>query len=67
MNAGQMLDDVIRAVANRIPVGFYGRMGGIVPFPDEILDEIRKIAIHPPKIGADPQLAWMQQMKAILN
>jgi 2-oxoglutarate ferredoxin oxidoreductase subunit alpha len=40
MNAGQMLDDVRLAVSGQIPVTFYGRMGGVVPMPDEILDAI---------------------------
>jgi len=38
MNAGQMREDVERAA--RRPVGFYGRMGGVVPMPDEILNAI---------------------------
>jgi 2-oxoglutarate ferredoxin oxidoreductase subunit alpha len=37
MNAGQMVEDVRLAVAGNCPVKFYGRMGGAVPFPDEIL------------------------------
>lgn len=37
MNAGQMIDDVRLAIHDVIPVSFYGRMGGIVPMPDEIL------------------------------
>lgn len=41
MNAGQMLQDVKLAVGGQIPVKFYGRMGGIVPMPDEILDAIK--------------------------
>ncbi|NDJ86561.1 MAG: 3-methyl-2-oxobutanoate dehydrogenase subunit VorB [Chloroflexi bacterium] len=40
MNAGQMLEDVRLAVGGQIPVGFYGRMGGVVPMPDEILEAI---------------------------
>jgi 2-oxoglutarate ferredoxin oxidoreductase subunit alpha len=40
MNAGQMVEDVRRAVAGRVPVGFYGRMGGMVPMPDDILTRI---------------------------
>jgi 2-oxoglutarate/2-oxoacid ferredoxin oxidoreductase subunit alpha len=40
MNAGQMLDDVRLAVAGQAPVRFYGRMGGMVPLPDEILEAI---------------------------
>jgi len=43
MNAGQMLEDVRLAVAGQIPVGFYGRMGGMVPMPDEILNEIKTV------------------------
>jgi 2-oxoglutarate ferredoxin oxidoreductase subunit alpha len=40
MNAGQMVDDVRLAVAGRAPVHFYGRMGGMMPLPDEILEAI---------------------------
>jgi len=46
MNAGQMLEDVQRAVAERVPVKFFGRMGGLVPFPDEILPEIKAMVQH---------------------
>ena len=44
MNAGQMIDDVRLAIHDRIPVGFFGRMGGVVPMPDEILDAIEREA-----------------------
>lgn len=40
MNAGQMVEDVRLSVGGQIPVSFYGRMGGIVPMPEEILDAI---------------------------
>ena len=40
MNAGQMLEDVRLVTRGRVDVGFYGRMGGIVPMPDEILSAI---------------------------
>lgn len=40
MNAGQMLEDVRLAVNGRVEVGFYGRTGGIVPMPEEILEAI---------------------------
>lgn len=42
MSGGQMLEDVRLAVEGRVPISFYGRMGGIVPLPDEVLGEIRK-------------------------
>lgn len=43
MNAGQMLEDVRLAVEGRCPVRFYGRMGGIIPLPDDILPELEKL------------------------
>jgi 2-oxoglutarate ferredoxin oxidoreductase subunit alpha len=43
MSAGQMLDDVRLAVAGHRPVRFYGRMGGVSPLPDEILEAIVKL------------------------
>jgi 2-oxoglutarate ferredoxin oxidoreductase subunit alpha len=43
MNAGQMVEDVRLAVEGTCPVRFYGRMGGIVPLPDEILPELEKL------------------------
>jgi 2-oxoglutarate ferredoxin oxidoreductase subunit alpha len=42
MNAGQMVDDVRLAVGGQIPVDFFGRMGGVVPMPDEILAAIEE-------------------------
>jgi len=37
LNAGQMIEDVRLAVECRIPVYHFGRMGGIVPNPGEVL------------------------------
>jgi len=42
MNAGQMVEDVRLAVNGKIPVEFHGRMGGIVPTPEEILDKLEE-------------------------
>ncbi len=42
MNAGQMVEDVRLSVNGQKPVHFYGRTGGIVPTPDEILNHIRE-------------------------
>ena len=61
MNAGQMLEDVRMAVGDQAPVEFYGRMGGMVPFPDEILEEIRRVAYHPIVSNGHPRLAWMKR------
>jgi 2-oxoglutarate ferredoxin oxidoreductase subunit alpha len=67
MNAGQMLEDVIRYAGGQAPVRFFGRMGGVVPFQDEILDEIQHLAKEAPKPDSDPRQRWIQHMKAILN
>ena len=40
MSAGQMVEDVRLAVNGKVPVEFYGRMGGIVPSPEEVLDAL---------------------------
>lgn len=37
INAGQMVEDIRLAVNGKIPVGHFGRLGGIVPEPDEIV------------------------------
>ncbi len=43
MSMGQMAEDVTLAVGGRKPSLFYGRTGGMVPAPLEILAEIKKI------------------------
>jgi 2-oxoglutarate ferredoxin oxidoreductase subunit alpha len=43
MSAGQMLEDVRLAVGKDYPVEFYGRMGGVIPLPDEVFDAVEKI------------------------
>ena len=45
MNAGQMVEDVRRVVAGHAPVAFYGRMGGMVPLPDEVLAAIQALPL----------------------
>jgi 2-oxoglutarate ferredoxin oxidoreductase subunit alpha len=42
MNAGQMVEDVRLAVEGKKPVHFVGRMGGIIPTPEEILEAIHR-------------------------
>jgi 2-oxoglutarate ferredoxin oxidoreductase subunit alpha len=44
MSAGQMWEDVRLAVAERAATPFYGEMGGVVPTPRNILNEVRKHA-----------------------
>lgn len=44
MSMGQMVDDVRMAVLGRQPVEFYGRTGGMIPTPEEILGKIKEMA-----------------------
>ena len=43
MSEGQMIEDVKLAVNCRIPVEHFGRLGGIVPDPDEIVEAMNKM------------------------
>ncbi len=48
MNAGQMIEDVKLAVHETgvsVPVEYFGRMGGIIPSPTEVLDAMIKTFI----------------------
>jgi 2-oxoglutarate ferredoxin oxidoreductase subunit alpha len=67
MNAGQMLDDVLRAVKGRIPVEFYGRMGGMVPFPDEVLAEIQRLTTAQLVPDGDPRRSWIERFARIIE
>jgi len=40
MSCGQMVDDVRLAVEGAVPVEFYGRAGGMIPTPEEIVKTI---------------------------
>ncbi|MDR2947893.1 MAG: 3-methyl-2-oxobutanoate dehydrogenase subunit VorB [Dysgonomonas sp.] len=41
MNAGQMVEDVRLAVNGKVKVEHYGRLGGIVPTPSEVVDALQ--------------------------
>ena len=43
MNMGQMVEDVKLVVNGRKPVEFFGRTGGVIPTPAEVLDQIRAL------------------------
>ena len=43
MNMGQMIDDVKLAIRCSKPVHFFGRTGGVIPKPSEVLHEIHQI------------------------
>lgn len=43
-NMGQMVDDVRLAVEGKRPVEFFGRTGGIIPTPAEVLEHIEALS-----------------------
>ncbi len=67
MNSGMMLDDVILASQSRIPVEYYGRMGGVMPFPDEILREIRLLHTNGWKTEGHPRDRWLAKLETIVK
>ena len=43
INAGQMVEDVRLSVNGQTPVEHFGRLGGIVPEPEEIVEALKKL------------------------
>ena len=43
MSMGQMIDDVKLALNCEKPVEFFGRTGGVIPTPAEVLDKIKSM------------------------
>lgn len=46
LDAGQMIEDVMLATGCNYPTKHYGRLGGIVPSPDEILDNFKAMFLN---------------------
>ena len=44
LSAGQMVEDVRLAVNGKVPVDFYGEMGGVIPSPAEVCEKIVEAA-----------------------
>ena len=42
INAGQMVQDVRLAINGALPVEHFGRLGGIVPDPEEIINALKE-------------------------
>jgi Pyruvate:ferredoxin oxidoreductase and related 2-oxoacid:ferredoxin oxidoreductases, alpha subunit len=42
MSAGQMVEDVRLAVNGKVPVEHFGRLGGMIPTPNEVVDSLKK-------------------------
>ena len=45
INAGQMVEDIRLAVECSVPVKWYGRLGGIIPEPEEVLEQIKSMTL----------------------
>jgi len=67
MNNGQMLDDVTSIVAKRAPIHFYGRMGGMVPYPDEISTAIEEMVNSEPDVNRDARGEWLAKMRELVG
>jgi 2-oxoglutarate ferredoxin oxidoreductase subunit alpha len=54
MSYGQMVEDVRLAINCRLPVHFFGRAGGVVPTPDEVLAAINRVSVDAEPAGHSP-------------
>ena len=46
LNAGQMIEDVRLAVHDSLPVEHFGRLGGIIPSPEEVVTALKEKIIN---------------------
>lgn len=46
LNAGQMIEDVRLSIHDAIPVKHFGRLGGIIPSPQEVVEALEKNFIN---------------------
>ena len=67
MNNGQMLEDINSIVAKRAPIHFYGRMGGMVPYPDEINAAIEEMVNSEPDVNRDARGVWLAKMRKLVG
>jgi 2-oxoglutarate ferredoxin oxidoreductase subunit alpha len=47
MSSGQMVEDVRLAVNGKVPVEHFGRFGGMIPSPDEVVQALEEKIIKP--------------------
>ncbi len=59
MSSGQLLEDVRLAVAGRRPIYFHGRMGGMLPEPEVVLAEMRRLLTDPAAVGGEYGLNYV--------
>ena len=46
LNAGQMVEDVRLGINGKVPVEFFGRMGGMIPSPDDVVQRLFAMTTH---------------------
>jgi len=63
MNSGMMLDDIMKITEGKVPIEFYGRMGGMTPLPDEILEEIKRVNSNDAPGAEDPRDEWIVRLE----
>ena len=51
INAGQMVQDVRLSINGAVPVEQFGRLGGIVPDPEEIVEALKRLTPNPSRGG----------------
>ena len=49
MSTAQMLEDVERAILGKKKISFFGRTGGVVPAPEEVITQIKSLISKKPK------------------
>lgn len=62
LNNGMMLDDVLAIAKGRKPVEFTARMGGMVPYPNEILARIESMVRGDHSLEGDPRDRWVARL-----
>ncbi len=67
MSAGQLLDDVTRMTKNQCPIQFYGRAGGTVPLPEDVLKQIELMVNEGIPADVDPKDLWFERLTAELG
>ena len=64
LNNGQMIEDVRLAVEGKSEVRFYGRSGGVIPTPTEILEQVESMCGSHRAGPSDAHLGRVAEMKA---
>jgi 2-oxoglutarate ferredoxin oxidoreductase subunit alpha len=41
MSAGQMVEDVMLSVSGKVPVDHFGRLGGVITAPEEVVEALK--------------------------